>query len=120
MKTKTSKKYLNANFKNKIAVGYCDLQTLLRFSRPNFYMCSETGWDCDIYIYDLNTVIVTGNRPYGNIYPHYSLIKKYEEWAKNKRYHAMPEDISSGKLQKIFENMLGEFVHESIKGGIKK
>lgn len=72
-----------SEYPNVIKVGYCSLQTLLKFRSPNAYTASKTyGWRADIYEITPNTVIVTGYAPFGNIVPDYETVKKYEEKAK--------------------------------------
>ena len=71
-----------SNYPNVIKVGYCYLQTLLKFRSPNAYTASKTyGWRADIYEITPNTVIVTGYAPFGNIAPDYVTVKKYEDKA---------------------------------------
>ena len=83
MKYETTKKAILSNYPNVIKVGYCSLQTLLKFHSPSAYTASKTyGWRADIYEITPNTVIVTGYAPFGNIVPGYETVKKYEEKAK--------------------------------------
>lgn len=82
MKYETTEKAVLSNYPNVIKVGYCYLQTLLKFHSPTAYTASKTyGWQADIYEITPNTVIVTGYAPFGNIVPDYELIKEYENEA---------------------------------------
>lgn len=82
MKYETTKKAILSNYPNVIKVGYCYLQTLLKFRSPNAYTASKTyGWRADVYEITPNTVIVTGYAPFGNIAPDYVTVKKYEDKA---------------------------------------
>ena len=36
-------------------------------ARTEFLYCGVYGWNCDVYVIDYATVIVTGDRPFGNI-----------------------------------------------------
>lgn len=54
-------------FDNVIKVGYCDMQDALKWREPNFYTAGVYGWNADVYVIDIDTVIVTGYRPFGNI-----------------------------------------------------
>lgn len=112
MKTQTTKKYINALYKNKIEIPYADLQTVLEFIRPDYYTCGVYGWNSDIYIYDSDTVIITGYRPFGNIKPKHDLIRKYEETAQKLRNTTHFEDIQTGKLQKKLSELLDKFIDE--------
>lgn len=81
MKRKTTKKELRAWFKTIISVGYCNLQTLFADIDPAYFLTRTEGWAADVYILDINTVVVTGYAPFGNISPEYDLQRKYELWA---------------------------------------
>lgn len=82
MKYETTKKAILSNYSNIIKVGYCYLQTLLKFRSPNAYTASKTyGWRADIYEITPDTVIVTGYAPFGNIVPDYETVLKYERKA---------------------------------------
>lgn len=82
MKYATTKKAIMDYYPNVIKVGYCSLQTLLKFRSPDAYTASRTyGWRADVYEITCDTVIVTGYAPFGNIIPDYETIKKYEEKA---------------------------------------
>lgn len=82
MKYEATKKAILSNYSNVIKVGYCHLQTLLKFHSPTAYTASKTyGWQADVYEITPDTVIVTGYAPFGNIVPDYELIKEYENEA---------------------------------------
>lgn len=61
MKFKTTRKAIvNGSF-NIVSVGYCDLQTLLRYHSPVAYTCGVYGWNFDVY--EINGLtICTGYR----------------------------------------------------------
>lgn len=67
MKTKITKKAIMSVYRNVIKVGYCDMQDALKWREPNFYTAGVYGWNADAYVIDIDTVIVTGYRPFGNI-----------------------------------------------------
>lgn len=67
MKTKTTKRAIMHAYENVIKVGYRELQDALKWREPNFYTTTVYGWNCDVYVIDYGTVIVTGYRPFGNI-----------------------------------------------------
>ena len=67
MKTRITKKAIMNAYSNVIKVGYCDMQDALKWREPNFYTAGVYGWNADVYVIDLDTVIVTGYRPFGNM-----------------------------------------------------
>lgn len=67
MKTKTTKRAIMHAYENVIKVGYNDLQDALKWREPDFYTAGVYGWNSDVYVIDHSTVIVTGDRPFGNI-----------------------------------------------------
>lgn len=82
MKYETTKKAILSNYPNVIKVGYCSLQSLLKFHSPTTYTASKTyGWQADVYEITPNTAIVTGYAPFGNIVPDHDTVLKYERKA---------------------------------------
>lgn len=69
-----TRKYLRSSFTNIISVPYCDLEDLLRYETPLWYTSGLYGWNADVYLIDIDTIIVTGYRPFGNINPTHALI----------------------------------------------
>ena len=52
---------LYTNKQNRLAVGYCDAQNLLKAHNPYAYTCGVYGWNYDVYeAYDM--YICTGYR----------------------------------------------------------
>ena len=80
MKFKTTRKAVKENSGIILEVGYCDLQTLLRYRDADAYTCGVYGWNADIYDFG-KVVIVTGYRPFGN-YENYDLVHEYEDKAR--------------------------------------
>lgn len=78
MKYKTTKKAIQNNYRNIIRVGAVGLYYLLKFTEPVAYTSGVYGWNADIYDFD-NAVIVTGYRPFGNVYPDYDIVEKYNQ-----------------------------------------
>lgn len=66
MKRKITKKELKKLYPVQIRVGYCNLQTMLVYKEPEYFISSMYGWDCDVYIID-EIAIVTGFNPFGNV-----------------------------------------------------
>lgn len=131
MKYETTKKAILSNYSNVIKVGYCDLQTLLKFRSPNAYTASKTyGWRADIYEITPNTVIVTGYAPFGNIAPDYVTVKKYEDkaeelcekrWQSQERVYRefrmcvkvpVPYDEALANNKRDLDTLLREFIRE--------
>ena len=81
MKFRTTKKAVMANGGIILEVGYCDLQSLLKFKAPEAYTCGVYGWNADIYDID-GVTIVTGYRPFGNCH-NGDLVAEYEAKAHN-------------------------------------
>lgn len=73
LKMNVTCKYLRNNFTNIISVPYCDLQDLLRYETPLWYTSGIYGWNADVYLVDIDTCIVTGYRPFGNVHPSHEL-----------------------------------------------
>ena len=117
MKYATTKKAILSNYPNVIKVGYCSLQTLLKFHSPRSYTASKTyGWRADVYEITPDTVIVTGYAPFGNIVPDYEIIKKYEEKAQVESTLAWNRRESSSQAYsnevKAMDALLHEFIQE--------
>lgn len=117
MKYATTKKAILSNYPNVIKVGYCSLQTLLKFRSPDAYTASKTyGWRADIYEITPDTVIVSGYAPFGNIVPDYETVKKYEEKAQKESTLAWKRRESSSQAYsnelKAMDALLHEFIQE--------
>ena len=69
------------NSENIFSVGYCEIQTLLRYEEVFGSSKSEFGWDCNYYIID-DICICTGYRPIG-VNLDYDFNKKYEKLAED-------------------------------------
>ena len=80
-KEQLTKKKVMTMYNNVIELGYCEAQTLLKYRNRKGYTAGVYGWNADVYGF-VNTAIVTGYRPFGNIRPDYDLVKEYEEKAK--------------------------------------
>ena len=115
MKYQTTKKTILSNYPNVIKVGYCSLQTLLKFHSPSAYTASKTyGWRADVYEITPDTVIVTGYAPFGNIVPDYETIKKYEEKAQKESDLAWNRRESSSQAYSNELNAMDALLHEFI------
>ena len=76
MKLKTTKKQIKDNSRQILSVGYCALQSLLRYESPFAFSAGVYGWACDYY--NINGVVIsTGYQPIGTP-PNYSMMAEYE------------------------------------------
>ena len=82
MKQKITRKELRTKYETIISVGYCNLQTLLSDTSPDYYITRIEGWAADVYEVSSNAAIVTGYAPFGNVSPSYDLQRKYEAMAR--------------------------------------
>ena len=80
MKLKTTKKQIKENANQLYAVGYCELDSLLKYEYPFAYSAGVYGWACDYYQFD-GVIISTGYSTIGEHCP-YDLQKKYNNLAK--------------------------------------
>lgn len=100
------------NYYNVVDVGYCDLQHLLYFMDADYCTSGVYGWNADIYKINQNTCIVTGYRPFGNIYASYNgICKKYDDKAEKIIRSDLKFETKKNKIQKL----LNQFIDESLK-----
>lgn len=90
-----------------ICIGYCDLQYLLRGESRIGYTAGVYGWNADVYDVGNGVAIVTGNRPFGDIRPRHSLVRRYNDAARE----ADAEDLRA---------LIDKFVKECILCAAKK
>lgn len=112
MKFKTTKKQIVNGYGTRYLykVGYCELQTLLRYNNPVAYTSGIYGWNFDLY--DIDGVgICTGYRGMAGQRIDYELTKKYEDAAQKIAYGA---DDYETKKQKI-EDLQKQFIKELLK-----
>lgn len=60
MKARVTRRWVAYNY-SCCAVGYCDLQSLLRFQKARFYTAGIYGWNFDVYDFG-DYAITTGYR----------------------------------------------------------
>ena len=76
-KIETTKKSVLSSY-TCISIGYCELETLLKYESPVAFTCSKTyGWRADVYVFG-NVAIVTGYAPFGK-HIIYDVVQKYED-----------------------------------------
>lgn len=103
------KKDVLNSYYNIISIGYCSLQHLLKCKNTKMYTCGVYGWNAHIYHINNNTCIVTGYRPFGNIYPKYEITKKYEDKA---REIYCNNGLTWNEKEKKLEKLLDRFISE--------
>ena len=64
MKCKVTMREVRNNYRNIVAIGYCEMQALLSYETPFAYSAGVYGWNCDYYDID-GVCISTGYRPIG-------------------------------------------------------
>lgn len=109
MKFKSTKRDIMANYPKMIKIGYCDLQFLLKYESPIAYTAGVYGWNADIYDFG-GVAIVTGYRPFGNIYPDWEIVQKYEEEARKICYN-----YSSEEERIVLQELQKKFIEEVLK-----
>ena len=68
MKTRVTAKWVRQHFASIYSASdsaLCDLQSAL--PAPAYYTCGIYGWNADVFILDIDTVVVAGYRPFGNV-----------------------------------------------------
>lgn len=109
MKTKVTAKFVRESFPRIISVGYCGLSNLLSCMEPKWYTCGLYGWNADVYLIDLDTVIVTGYRPFGNFNGN-PLSSKYEKLAEKTNAECRFGDYD--KRREALRNLITAYVRE--------
>ena len=113
MKVKVTRKQIRAENKPIIKVPYCELQLVLYFENPQYYITRREGWAADVY--DIGEAfIVTGYAPFGDITPTPKLVAKYTLAAdKIRQYY----DFDATKAARRTHELVHEFVNEALKEG---
>lgn len=108
MKYKTTQRAVKTGYENTICVGYCALQTLLRYESETAYTARREGWGADIYDFG-NTAIVTGYAPFGNIRPGYEICRKYEKAAEKIAYdYNLKWEEQKTKMRELIDEFIKE------------
>lgn len=113
-KVKTTQKAIKEAYQNVIAVGYCNLQSLLDFfyDKERYYTVRREGWGSDVYDFG-NVAISTGYAPFGNVRPNYELTQKYEHKAQELRSISLLKTTYPEK-RKEAEKLIAEFIKEAL------
>ena len=109
MKLKTTKKQIRENTRgNLYAVGYCDLQYLLRYESPFAYSSGINGWSCDYYELSVDgqrVIISTGYQPIGKSID-LTTVKRWEESARDYQRNIKSWDLKEEMTKSILDNFL--------------
>lgn len=113
-KVRTTQKAIKEVYTNVIAIGYCNLQSLLDFfyDKERYYTVRKEGWGSDVYDFGI-TAISTGYAPFGNIRPSYELTQKYEQKAQQLRSVSLLKTTYPEK-RKEAEKLIEEFIQEAL------
>ena len=113
-KVRTTQKAIKEVYQNVIAVGYCNLQSLLDsfYDKERYYTVRREGWGSDVYDFGL-TAISTGYAPFGNIRPSYDLVEKYEHEAQKLRSISLLK-ITYPEKRKKAEKLMNDFIKEAL------
>lgn len=113
-KVRTTQKAIKEVYQNVIAIGYCNLQSLLDFfyDKERYYTVRREGWGSDVYDFGL-TAISTGYAPFGNIRPSYDLVEKYEHEAQKLRSISLLK-ITYPEKRKKAEKLMNDFIKEAL------
>lgn len=108
MKVKVSKNEIVKSNINIIEIRFGYIQDLLIYKEPDYYTSGNYGWNADIY--KVNGVLIcTGYRAFGNIEPDYSILKEYENKARE-----ILQNIKinhNDKMNRV-NSLLNEFIKE--------
>lgn len=117
MKVRVTQRKIRENYRNIIAVGYCDLQYLLRYEEARYYTAGVYGWNADIYEIDSNTVIVTGYRPFsGTLNVDYTKVREYDEKASKIQFdYSKSYEKNAEKVRKLLKKFIEEVKEENQK-----
>lgn len=102
MKIKTTKKQITQQAGRVLSVGYCALQTLLKYKSPFAYSAGVYGWSCDYYDAGDGLIISTGYSPAGTAtQAEVQTMNEYEHKAQNARTAAEIDALYNEFIAKI-------------------
>jgi hypothetical protein len=115
MKLKTTKKQIRENTRgNLYAVGYCELQYLLRDENPFAYSSGVNGWACDYYELSVDgqrVIISTGYSPIGKNIDYWT-VKEYESIAQYLNRNGLNYDEAKEERREVLNNFLRTLIEE--------
>ena len=103
----TKKQILEDNF-HVYGVGYCELQTLLRYEHSPFYSAGIYGWACDYY--QVDDVIISTGYGYVGRKTDYKTVNKYEKLAQKIVYgdNDLTYEQKQRKVTRLFHKFIAE------------
>jgi hypothetical protein len=110
MKTKVSKKEINARFNHVLNVHADEIPNLLYFTSADYYATRSEGWACDFYVITNEIIFSSGDAPTGK-----QVNRDFE-----RKYNARAKKITQSKTFKLetkrkkIESLLLEFTNELI------
>jgi hypothetical protein len=109
IKLRATKREMREGYNKIISVGYCDLQTLLKYESPFAYSYRTEGWSCDYYDID-NVLISTGYAPLSNknVTCSYDTIRKYEALARKTEEDYLPWYEAKKRMRSLVEKFVSE------------
>ena len=112
MKTRITFKAIRENYPHIINVGFCDLQRLLVFRAPDYYISGVYGWNCDVYVIRPDIVICTGYRTPHKLNVDRATIDNFEMAAEKVcRYY----NFNSTKAERRINELIEEFINMVVK-----
>ena len=113
MKTRITQKEVKATHRKVFKVGYCRLQTLLKFTEPYAYTCGNDGWHSDVYSIG-SVAISTGYQPFGEAVDY-----RISRWYEYKAQEIIGNvTIPYDDRVKAINNLLNDFIGDCINGRI--
>ena len=104
MSIKTTQKSVKEKYRYVIAVGFCDMQDILRGYTPIAHTERREGWAADVYDFG-SCAIVTGYAPFGNVKPTYSECRAFVGMVKRRGIRDSDgRYLFSGSLEYFAEN----------------
>lgn len=104
MKIKATKKQITQQASRVLSVGYCALQTLLKYKSPFAYSAGIYGWTCDYYDAGDGLIISTGYSTAGTATKaEVQIMNEYERKAQNARTAAEIDALYNEFIAKIKE-----------------
>ena len=113
LKVQVTKKQVMNSYRHVICVGGSSLYYLLRFKDARFYTAGIYGWNADVYEISNNTVIVMGDRPFGNIEPEYDIARGFEDRARE--IIVRSDFLEYAEQEKAIDDLLDEFMQVVLK-----
>lgn len=111
MKFKTTKKAIKESYKIILGIGYCDMQTLLRFDEPFAYSSRAEGWACDYY--DIENICISTGYNYidtntKKIKDLKTIVRSYENKAREVQQKYLDYETTKQLTMDLLKNFIDE------------